>query len=184
MRLSNHTHYNAIRSELNYQVIWYNTGKNKLSLMNYRLLVRTNWYFCDWGCKRKSHFLFRKKEMDTEKYWDGLVSWHTAVLKQTSYCSEEVFFWSDLLATLNGPNRDNIMHHFMVNQIPTELKLEFDRCWTLFICFTLNGYWLMPRNSDVHFYCNYMSVQYDQVLCHMCRWRNINTFRVKNAVEP
>lgn len=78
-------------------------------------------------------------------------------------------FLSDLLATLNVPNRDNIMHHFMVNQIPTELKLEFDRCWTVFICFTLDGYWLMPRNLDVHFSCNYMGIQYDQVICHI--WR-------------
>lgn len=110
----------------------------------------------------KNTFFSKNKTMDTERHWDGLVFWHTAVLKQSFYCSEEVFFLSDLLATLNGPNRDNIMHHLMVNQIPTELKLEFDRCWTVFICFTLYGYWLMPGNLDVYFYCNYMNM-YDQV---------------------
>lgn len=57
------------------------------------------------------------------------LGWHAAVAKQRSYCSDisikvkmRVFFCNDLLPALNGPNRGDIMHCFMANQIPTELK--------------------------------------------------------------
>lgn len=44
------------------------------------------------------------------------------LLRCLNKSEDEVFFCADLLATLNGPNRGDIMHHFMINQIPTELK--------------------------------------------------------------
>lgn len=44
------------------------------------------------------------------------------LLRRLNKSEDEVSFCADLLATLNGPNRGDIMHHFMVNQIPTELK--------------------------------------------------------------
>lgn len=55
-------------------------------------------------------------------------SWHTAVLKQYPYCWDisikvkKGSFSSDLLAALNGINRNDIMHRFMVNQIPREQR--------------------------------------------------------------
>lgn len=58
------------------------------------------------------------------------LSWHTAVLKQYPYCWDisikvkKGSFCSDLLAALNGTNRNDIMHRFMVNQIPTEQRIR------------------------------------------------------------
>lgn len=55
--------------------------------------------------------------------------WHTAVLKQYPYCRgisikvKKGSSGSDLLAALNGINRNDIMHRLMVNQIPTEQRI-------------------------------------------------------------
>lgn len=77
------------------------------------------------------------------------LSWHTAVLKQYPYCCDisikvekRGLFGSDLLAILNGPNRADIMHHFMVNQIPREQRngKSVDRCdRVLFNCLIFNN---------------------------------------------
>lgn len=49
------------------------------------------------------------------------ICWNSPLIAWTSQQKQKKgSFGSDLLAAPNGINRNNIMHHFTVNQIPTE----------------------------------------------------------------